>query len=146
MDKLSLKECILIDCISFTVVTILISTLWFIGDTTILLENRYLLELFSCTTLISILMYFTSKIPLESQLLSMLLLLADVAAVILGAGGLVYRWFPWEWQYVLQVVIILIIVFFITHYILLWQNKETAKKINEIIKEREADGTGKAYH
>lgn len=146
MDKLSLKECILIDCISFTVVTILISALWCVGNMTLLLESSDLLELFSCTTFISILMYFTSRIPLESQLFSTLLLLADVAAVILGVGGLVFQWFPWEWQYVLQVVVILIIVFFITHYILLWQNKETARKINEIIRERETDGTNKSYH
>lgn len=143
MDKLSLKECILIDCISFTVVTILISVLWFITDTTIYLENRYLLELFCCTTLISIFMYFTSKIPIESQILAMLLLLTDVAVIILGFGGLVFHWFPWEWKYVWQVIVILIVVFFVTHYILLWQNKETARKINEIIKERDQN---ESYH
>jgi hypothetical protein len=146
MDKLSLKECILIDCISFTVVTILISILWFITDATLYLENRYLLELFCCTTLISIFMYFTSRIPIESQLLAMLLLLADVAIVILGVGGLLFQWFPWEWKYVLQVMVILVIVFFVTHYILLWQNKETARKINEIIKERDRDGAQESYH
>jgi hypothetical protein len=76
----------------------------------------------------------------------MLLLLADVAIVILGVGGLLFQWFPWEWKYVLQVMVILVIVFFVTHYILLWQNKETARKINEIIKERDRDGAQESYH
>ena len=143
MDRISIKECVLIDCISFTVVTILVSTLWFIADTTILLENRYLLELFCCTTLISILMYFTSKIPVESQILAMMLLLFDVAAVILGVGGGIFRWFPWEWKYVLQIIVILVIVFFVTHLVMIWQSRDTAKKINRIIKEREND---ESYH
>ncbi len=143
MNKISVKECVFIDCISFTVVTVLLSTLWFIADRTAFLESRHLLELFCCTTLISILMYFTSKIPLESQLFATSLLLLDVAVVILGIGGGIFQWFPWEGKSVLQIIVILVTVFFVTHLIMVWQSRDTAKKINQKIKERENDAS---YH
>ncbi len=143
MDRFSIKECVFIDCVSFTVATVLVSALWFIDDRTTLVENRYFLELFCATTLISGLMYFTSKIPLESQFLAMSLLLFDVAAVILGLGGGIFHWFPWEGKYVLQIIATLVTVFFVTHLIMVWQSRDTARKINQKIKEREHDAS---YH
>lgn len=143
MKKLSFKDCILIDCISFTVVTVLLATLSLAGTPTMSISLRELLELFFCTTLIATLMYFTSKLPLDSFVIATVVDFADVAVVILGVGGLVFHWFPWHWQYVLQVVLILTAVFLITWAVMIYQSRDTAKKINRILMEREKN---EPYH
>ena len=143
MKKLSFKDCVLIDCISFTVVTVLLAALSLLGTPNMSISLRELLELFFCTTLIAVLMYFTSKLPLESFVIATAVDFADVAAVILGVGGLVFHWFPWRWQYVLQVVLILTAVFLITWAVMIYQSRDTAKKINQIIMEREKN---EPYH
>lgn len=139
MVRMSVKDCILINCTSFTVITIMLSVLSLISDklTPQLDYFQINIQMFICTTLIAFIMYFVSRIPIESDLLSEFILLSIVGTVVLGLGGGVYKWFSWVWQDVLNVSINFIVVFIITKFVVFWQNKELSKKINKKIKERE---------
>lgn len=136
MDNKKLKESVLILCISYTSASVLISLLAFNPKLTMIINNITYLQLFVCNMLISLLMYFTSKIPVESQLAEMLIQFLDVAVVIYGVGGGIFKWMPWKLMYIAEVFIILAVVFLVTYGIMLWQNREVARAINKKIEER----------
>ena len=139
-EKLTVMECMAIDCVSYTVVSLTLSVLdAFAGGMTIYYGN--ILELFCCTTVICAGMYGIGLIPLRSGRTRILLQLLDVAAVILGIGGGVFAWFPWTWDVVLFVVCIFVFVYFITYGVILLQNKLVSDRINLILKEKR-DGKG----
>lgn len=136
MDNKKLKESVLILCISYTSASVLISLLAFNPKLTMIINNITFLQLFVCNMLISLLMYFTSKIPVESQVTEMLIQFLDVAVVIYGVGGGIFKWMPWKLMYIAEVFIILAVVFLVTYGIMLWQNREVARAINKKIEER----------
>ena len=140
MNKLRVKDCVLIDCISYTSVSMLLSALAYFSDPDLVMsvmDHIAYLQLFACTTTISVLMYFTSKLPVKSQIAAAFLSLLDIAAVIYGIGGGVFKWFPWRTSYIIEVGIILTLVFLVTNWIMMWQNREIAKAINKKLQERE---------
>ncbi|MBS7525965.1 DUF3021 family protein [Fusibacter paucivorans] len=137
MKKKSIKTYILTDCISFTFSAMILSIIGLMQDVMMSIDNVVLLQLFTCTTLIAVLMYFTESIPVESQLAAIFINFIDTSLVILAVGGGVFKWFPWEAIYVGEVVAILTVVFIITTLIITWQNYHLANSINEIIKERQ---------
>ena len=137
MDKLTVKTCVLIDCISFTTVMVILSCLSFHANLMTDFTNVFALELFGCTTAISILIFFTSRIRFRSTMAAELAKLLDVAICVLGLGGGVFGWFPWERMYLLEVCLVFVAVFIVTYTVLLWQTSNTAHKINQKIKERE---------
>lgn len=139
MNRLTVKDCVLIDCISFTCVSVLLSTLACFSDPELVMGmNQFVyLQLFVCTTAISILMYLTSKIQVKSQITASFISLLDIAAVIYGIGGGIFCWFPWRPAVVFEVGIILFLVFLVTNWVMIWQNKEIAKAINKKLQERE---------
>jgi hypothetical protein len=132
MKKKSIKTYILTDCISFTFSVIIIAVIGLMQDVMMSIDNVVLLQLFTCTTLIAILMYFTESIPVESQLAATFIHFVDTALVILGVGGGIFKWFPWKAVYVGEVVAILTVVFIMTTLIITWQNYHLANSINEI--------------
>lgn len=136
MDNKKLKESVLILCISYTSASVLISLLAFNPKLTMIINNITYLQLFVCNMLISFLIYFTSKIPVESQLTETLIQFLDVAVVIYGVGGGIFKWMPWKLMYIAEVFIILAVVFLVTYGIMLWQNREVARAINKKIEER----------
>lgn len=136
MDNKKLKESVLVLCISYTSASVLISLLAFNPKLTMIINNITYLQLFVCNMLISLLMYFTSKIPVESQVTEMLIQFLDVAVVIYGVGGGIFKWMPWKLMYIAEVFIILAVVFLVTYGIMLWQNREVARAINKKIEER----------
>ena len=136
MDHTKIKECVLIDCISFTTISLIISSLACFSDMTMPITPVAYLQLFVCTTLISIAIYFTYKIQIESQIINDIITLLEIAAVVFGVGGGIFKWFDWKLQYVIEVAVILVIVFIVTNGIMIWQNNEIAKSINKKIKER----------
>lgn len=136
MDNKKLKESVLILCISYTSASVLISLLAFNPKLTMIINNITYLQLFVCNMLISLLIYFTSKIPVESQLAETLIQFLDVAVVIYGVGGGIFKWMPWKLMYIAEVFIILAVVFLVTYGIMLWQNREVARAINKKIEER----------
>ena len=72
-------QCLLIDCVSFTVSIVLVALLPFFFRKNLYRQKH--LQNFVCTSLISVLIYFSSRLPIESEILSSLITLLDVAAV-----------------------------------------------------------------
>ncbi|MCQ4638204.1 DUF3021 domain-containing protein [Anaerovorax odorimutans] len=136
MDKLNLKECVLIDCVSFTAVSVILSLLSFNEDLMSGFDHTMALEVFACTTLISILMYPISRISFRSAVMAEAAKLLDVAVCVLGFGGS-FGWFPWEGKYIFEACLIFVAVFIITSAVLFWQASSIANKINRKIREKE---------
>ncbi|WP_102048731.1 DUF3021 family protein [Pygmaiobacter massiliensis] len=130
-----LDELILVDCVSYTVVSLILAFLSFF-DLVMGLNPRVLFQLFAVTTLICFLMYLTSFLPIESPWAEMLVSLADVGVVVLGVGGGIFRWFPWQAKYIWMVSGVFVIVYFITYGIILLQNKIASDQINRILQEK----------
>ena len=130
-----LDELILVDCVSYTVVSLILAFLSFF-DLVMGLNPRVLFQLFAVTTLICFLMYLTSFLPIESPWAEMLVSLADVGVVVLGVGGGIFRWFPWQAQYIWMVSGVFVIVYFITYGIILLQNKIASDQINRILQKK----------
>ena len=126
---MKLKSYIVSDCVSFTAVVLVLNALHLAGITDTM-QGWILYELFLATTVISLLMFFTDKLPIENPVLQILLHLADVAVVVLGLGCGVFHWFPWEPFYVLTSCIIFTVVYLLTHCITLLRNKILSRKIN----------------
>lgn len=143
MNNLKFKDCVVCNCISYTVLTIILSLLAFNPDLMEKMTHIYTLKLFLCTTLISIFVYLTSRLPIESQPLYMLLQLLSVATVVLGIGGGLLHIFPWERNIVLEVIAVLIAVYFITYGIMVWHSNVIANKINKKLQERENESHDK---
>lgn len=135
MYKLSLKACAISDCVSYTAASMILSLLSLSPAHGPDINLHFNLELFLCTTLIAVFMFPTSRIPVESRAADILIKLSIVAAVILGVGGGLFKWFPWTPFYVAEVVCILMVVFVFTYGLLLWNELQIAKKINQKIKE-----------
>lgn len=133
MYKLSLKACVVSDCVSYAVASMILSLLSLNQAQELDIDHILNVELFLCTTLIAGLMYFASRIPLESRAADILLNLSIVAAVILGVGGGLFEWFPWTPFFVAEVVVILVAVFAATYGFMLWNEHQIAKKINQKI-------------
>lgn len=144
MKKFSVKTCIVIDCVSFSAVTAILSALSLIFDDGEFFTPKFLLELLASTTAIATLMFFTSRLKIESRMMADLLGLFEVAAVILCMGGGLFHWFPWSLAQVAVTVSICTAVYFITRAVIILQVRDTAQKINQKIKERknESDNRG----
>lgn len=139
MWSFRVRDCILIDCISFTAATMLVSLLSIFSEQQSMLDYyKYNIQMFVCTTLISVLIYFSSKIKIESQIICEAISLIIVGSVIIGIGGGIFKWFNFNLKKeLIQVIVVFIMVYLITNFIMLWQNNELSKKINKKIKERE---------
>lgn len=136
MDKLNLKECVLIDCVSFTAVSVILSLLSFNEDLMSEFDHAMALEIFVCTTLISVLIYLTSRFRYRSAVMAEAVRLGCVAVCVLGIGG-IFHWFPWEGKYIFEACLIFVAVFIITSAVLFWQASSIANKINRKIREKE---------
>lgn len=87
MTRTDLKNGILINCISFTVVSVILALLSYIPGMMMELTRDSFLQLFACTTLISLLTAFTVKIRIDSILLLNLILFMESMLVIYLLGG-----------------------------------------------------------
>ncbi|MGN0550674.1 MAG: DUF3021 family protein [Acutalibacteraceae bacterium] len=91
------------------------------------------LQLFLCTTIISVLTICIAQINRISWLLVILLQAISVEAVIIGIGGFVFSWFPITFEYVAIVTGICIVAYILTLLIWYFNRKAQANKINEIL-------------
>lgn len=137
MQKASVKDCILIACISFTAVSMILSLLGYIENPLTGMGYINYLQIFVCTSLIAFFTYFVDRIPVESQGVYHILMLLNVATVIFGVGGGIFHWFSWSLTNILIVGVILTVVYIITTLVMFWQDREVAKMINNRIKENE---------
>lgn len=133
--KLHYQQYIIIDCVSFTAITLILSLNDVITGTNGM-NPLFLLQLFGCCTLICLLMWLTDRWEKQRAIINMLVRLADVAVVILGVGGGVFHWFPWTVYDVVPVCVSFTIVFLVTYGIMLIQDKFVTQAINEYLKKK----------
>lgn len=133
--KLRYQQYILVDCVSFTAITLILSLSdaigWSCG-----MGCVFLLQLFGCCTLICLLMWLTDHWEKQRVITDMLVRLADVAVVILGVGGGVFHWFPWTVHDIVPVCVAFTVVFLMTYVVMLIQDKFVTQAINEYLKKK----------
>lgn len=140
MSRTKIKDCIAINCISFTFLSVILSLIGFAPKMMTEMTNIFILELFCCTTVISAGEYFLSMIPLDSVIAALLLRYVFIDGVIILFGGIIFRWFPLKTVYIAEVSIISAAALIVTYAVMLIKNKQLEKKINERLKERKNDG------
>lgn len=133
--KVRLKDAVMIDCISYTFVSALLSLLSFSPRMMGEVNKIFNLQLFLCTSLIATGIYIIAKFVTESEILFNLLNFVCIIAVILGLGGFVFKWFPMKLEYILEVCLVCLLAFVVTNLIVAWQYKSDDKKINRILSE-----------
>lgn len=128
-------DIIFIDCISYTILSIIISILAFIPSLAMPINHITCLSLFLVTTLISILIVMTSNIDIESFWVENILYIIEVCIIVYSIGGGIFHWFPLELYYLIEAGMICIIVYITTSVIIYWYFHLLAKKINRKIEE-----------
>lgn len=134
MKRKRFLEFVYIDCVSFTVLMVILSLL----NMDVMVNCITVLQCFTCTTAVAALMYLTDKLPVESFLLNLLVSWADVAVVVFAFGWL-FHWFTFRLKEILPVLGILTAVFVVTAVLSILHNIEYAKEINEKLKRRKTD-------
>lgn len=132
-----IKHYLTIGCISFTAVEIIVSVL---NVCTNLMSSNiwaFNLEAFIVCLTIAVLMFFTDVFTYNfSQLLGILIQLADVIVVVIGLGGFVFHWFPMKWELFLLVLGICVIVYIIVYIAMIFSARVTSYQLNKKIIER----------
>lgn len=62
--------------------------------------------------------------------------LIEVSACVILMGGLCYQWFPLSIEWILEVIVIDIVIYFFVFGVMFFQEKKSAEGINKIIKNR----------
>ncbi len=139
MEKCSWKACLVATCISFSAAILLSALLaWCLPEYMVALGQAYVLELFIVTSVVNVLLTFSHNRLCDGIFAGMLLDLLIVSFGVLGLGGGWFQWFPWQPVYIIEVIGILLMVYFVTYSIMFLQNRELARKINEQIKKGKA--------
>ena len=126
-----------ISCISYTILSLVLSTLA-LFDLSMPITPVTMIQLFSSTSMIAFLMYCARKIPNTSVFVEMVVQLVIVFLVVFGLGT-TYQWFVWRWDVLLVVCLVIILVYFMTYIAILVQNKKTSDKINCIIQKKRSE-------
>lgn len=128
-------DCFIMDCISYTVAVLVLAGLSLVK----IVQNMdviVLLQLFVCTSIISIIMYAVSYVTKVSGWKAVVIGLIDGIVIVLAVGGGLLHWFPWKYQYVLMVLLIFIFTYLISYGIQFLDNRAATEKINQMIKRK----------
>ncbi|MDE6953133.1 MAG: hypothetical protein K2P09_04915 [Erysipelotrichales bacterium] len=133
--KNKLIQMVLIDCISYTVLSLIMSSLAlttnFVFQTNTNITQFDNLSLFIVTSIISIFITLTSFIKIESYFIENLVIIVEVFLVVYGVGGGIFHWFPFQLFYIIEAGFIALIVFFITRIVIEMNYRMIALKINQ---------------
>lgn len=135
MMKKSVKDCVFLNCAGYTAAAVICSILCYIPGKLMNADYRFYLELFVCSTLICTLLYYISRLPIESVAFTNLISIFVDFAVIVGVGGGVFHWFSWKAETIILAAAIIVAVFAITTWAVIERDRELARKINEKINE-----------
>lgn len=128
-------EGLLVQCIAYTILSVIISLLALIPELMMEITALSNLSLFICPTVISIAMVWTSHLNIASEWLEKGLMFIEVNLIVYVLGGGVFHWFPWSIYYVLEVFVIILVVFICVWLIMYELHAELARNINQKIKE-----------
>lgn len=124
------------NCISYTILSLLISILSFTSIPVMEMNYMNCLSMFLVTVLISICIVLTSNIKIESFWIENIIYVLEVFVIVYGVGGGIFHWFPLELYYFFEVGIICILVYIITSIILYLHFHLLANQINQKIEEK----------
>jgi len=137
------KKYVTINLISFALVTIsFVIIVWFVPQEQrirlgpFFLTSYSLTAVFVCTTITSILMYITDKIAERFEISPKAFWLVDIFVTIYVIGHLLLGIVPMNSTGALIMAGLLLIIYLIVCWITNVKDKNDAKKINEILKER----------
>lgn len=129
--KSKLIQMVLIDCVSYTVLSLIMSSLSFATNLVMNATHFVYLSLFIVTSIISIFITLTSFIKIESYFIENLVILVEVFLVVYGVGGGIFHWFPFQLFYIIEAGFIALIVFFVTRTVMEMNYRMIATKINQ---------------
>ena len=133
----SILQCVLTACVSYTICTIVISSVNVFVNWHEASYLYYNLQYFAVSSAIAVLMMITDPIIENSAMpLKIVIGILIVALCVFGLGGYVFGWFPFEPLLILAVVGILVTVYFLTFMIVYCVEKKWTDDINKILVER----------
>ncbi len=101
------------------------------------IDSHDVLQFFAVSVAITVLMAITDIFTFKCSLPIIILAdLLDIAVVVFGLGGYVFKWFEFEWQAVLPVIGVIILIYFVIFGFLMLQMKKDSEHINIKIKEK----------
>lgn len=127
-----------ISCIPFTYV-ILFNILLNLGSLDYSWSLKELLQLFLCTSLISLLMYFTDKLDIKTLPVSMLVDILDICAVMYIVGMGLFKLITPNFVNAAVTFGIIIAVYFFTFLVMMFDDHNTAVLINKKLQKINGD-------
>lgn len=125
------------DCISFTFI-ILFNGLLNLNSLENALSLSKLLQLFVCTSLVELLMYFTNKLNIKTLPGYMFVDILDICAVMYIVGGF-FKLISFGWQNVLIVFAGIIAVYFLTFAVMVFDDRNAVRFINKKLEKMNGD-------
>ncbi len=102
-----------------------------------LINAQEVLQFFVVSVVITVLMAITDIFTMQRSLPVIILTdLLDVSVVVFGLGGYVFNWFNFNWQTILPVIGIIVLIYFIIFGFFMLQMKKDSEHINKKIKEK----------
>ncbi len=127
-----------ISCISFTFI-ILINVLLNLDSLNAVFSFKELAQLFICTSLIAILMYFTDKLNIKTRPVSMLVDLLDICAVMYIVGMGLFKMFAPSLQNVIINLVVIVSVYFLTFAVMVFDDRNVVRFINKKLEKMNGD-------
>ncbi|WP_232695459.1 DUF3021 domain-containing protein [Brevibacillus daliensis] len=140
-----LKHYLTTSCISFTLLILIFSILDIINVFPPITAYS-VFQIFFMTSCITVLMYFTDKIPVKNNLMMIAIHLSDILFVVLTVG-LLMNMFVLSKTNLLAICIIILLVYFGVYSVVMIKNHVDANYINKKIHSRKQQtGKGDTEH
>lgn len=127
-----------ISCISFTFI-ILVNVLLNLDSLNAVFSLKELAQLFICTSLIAILMYFTDKLNIKTRPVSMLVDILDICAVIYIVGMGLFEMFNPSIQNIIINLMVIVSVYFLTFAVMAFDDRNAVRFINKKLEKMNGD-------
>lgn len=101
------------------------------------IDSQEVLQYFAVSVAITVLMAITDIFTLKCSLPIIILAdLLDIAVIVFGLGGGVFKWFNFNWQTILPIAGIIVLIYFLIFGFFMLQMKKDSEHINIKIKEK----------
>lgn len=127
-----------ISCISFTFI-ILINVLLKLNSLNAVFSLKELAQLFICTSLIAMLMYFTDKLNIKTRPISMLVDILDICAVMYIVGMGLFEMFDPSIQNIIINLVVIVVVYLLTFVVMVFDDRNAVRFINKKLEKMNGD-------
>ncbi|MDE6148970.1 MAG: hypothetical protein K2F81_02600 [Ruminococcus sp.] len=128
-----------ISCISFTFVLLVDILLNLDSLNNVNITFSELMQLFVCTSLIALLMFFTDKLDVKTIPGFMLVDILDICAVMYIFGMGLFRFITPSWENVLVTFGIIVAVYFLTFAVMVFDDRNAVRFINNKLEKMNGD-------